>query len=333
MQDRKVSPGERGQLPASWYNRTTDLVETVRRMRAGGGIDFPRSQTVVKVRNDTGDDLDRRSVVRLSSAFIGPADNLIEWQGKPNLKAVAPDGTAKDHSFGVLAEPIRDGGIGRAIVSGVAPARVVRTQLGHHFARPVAGSTGALVSDQNYGARLLAPAPWAGSTGTEDGYVLLPYQCCCCDISPTVYLDPSYNPDIGACDWAAFYLDKGDGTYLIESPPGVSQFFIVHEWASPLTPERVYHFHDWDFGPWPAGTDFAIYDGLSADGCSCWTGGAISECYQGERDEDFYYCQPGSWTDPPLNPLQQTMWFKVRVDPFVGDSGYVTLSRGDCPTP
>lgn len=176
---RKVSPGERGQLSASWFNDVVDALEYLARLRATGGqgVEFTRSQTTVKLRNDTGSDLGRFAPVQLGAPFITADDNEAEYQAKPNFKGVLPDGSTQN--LAVLLTPLAEDAIDSAVVSGVVPVRVNRTSTSHEFAKLSAGNVIALRSDAYLGARILDPPPGTGSTGVQWCLVLLPYQCCC----------------------------------------------------------------------------------------------------------------------------------------------------------
>lgn len=179
MSFKRVDSGRPLPRDARTWNRlleATEFVEGLRRKLGGGAVELPRSQTTVKVRNDTGVDLLWYAPVQLGAPIITAADNLAEYQARSNFKGILPDGVTG--SLAVTLEPLSAGGIGSAVVSGVVAVLVDRTSVSHEFARLVAGDVTELHSDADLGARILDPPPGTGVTGVQWCTVLLPYQCC-----------------------------------------------------------------------------------------------------------------------------------------------------------
>jgi hypothetical protein len=168
--EKRLSPGQPLPRDAHTWNRILAALEFVEswKRQTGGPVELSKSQTVAKVRNDTGDDLDPFSVVGLSAPVIGPTDNLAQFQSAPNFKAVKP--ATDSGRIAVLMEPVAAGAIGRAVVSGVVAVQVTVTSTGHEFATPSAGDTDKLASDLTGPARILSPP---AATGLQWLYVLL----------------------------------------------------------------------------------------------------------------------------------------------------------------
>jgi len=139
------------------------------------------------VRNDSGADRDQYDVLGIDEPVILPADNENEFLQNWALSAV--EIVADDHAkkFCILAEPIPSGGFGRAMISGVCPAVVIReagedaeyagVEDGEVTLK--AGETGARIIWEESGAADGAPrwalvqAPQGGepSTGNETARV------------------------------------------------------------------------------------------------------------------------------------------------------------------
>ena len=80
---------------------------------------------VIQVRNDSGYDMPRFSVIGLTSPLISPTDNLAEFQNYPRFKVRVPI-LADSTKFAVLVEPLAVGAFGLAMVSGVVPCQIWR---------------------------------------------------------------------------------------------------------------------------------------------------------------------------------------------------------------
>lgn len=117
------------------------------------------------VKNSTSGDLDRFSVVGLSSLTNTPEINLPEFKNHPSFVAREP--TADDANvFGVLFDAVKAGYMGRMVLDGVTPAQVNVTDLSHRFAVAETGTTANLVSAGSGSARVLWP-PEFTETGVQ----------------------------------------------------------------------------------------------------------------------------------------------------------------------
>src|SRR5947209_7465994 len=75
------------------------------------------------IRNETGDDLDRLSVVALGDPLILPSDSEDNFVSRVALAGNTP--TSDDAgTFAILLEPVADGSIGTGLLSGVCPVQL-----------------------------------------------------------------------------------------------------------------------------------------------------------------------------------------------------------------
>lgn len=104
-----------------------ELIESARQGQRNrrGGPPVPPTNTdhdEVLVKNTTGEAVDRCGILTLDGVLIEPEDNEAEFVNKPVFLGVKPaDG---DTLWCVLKQPLRDGAIGRAVVSGVTAVRL-----------------------------------------------------------------------------------------------------------------------------------------------------------------------------------------------------------------
>lgn len=113
----------------------------------GGNLRDPRGVVpelnvgVVLVRNDTGGDIDDpHAVIGLSAPLIVPDDRDTVVYERPCFSGITP----YDDRWGILLQPLPDGAIGKAIVSGISWAQVNVVSEDHDFCT---AEDGTLVSD------------------------------------------------------------------------------------------------------------------------------------------------------------------------------------------
>lgn len=118
-----------------------------------------RQTSYALVRNQSGQDLDRFSVIELGSPIIAPSDNELEFKNRTSFHASMPSESIGSR-FGVTIEPIAAGSIGTAAVAGVVPVRLATAAAMYACAQPIPNST-FMESVPHGPASLL----WAESTG------------------------------------------------------------------------------------------------------------------------------------------------------------------------
>jgi len=158
MLKRFVS-GEKVVLPAGLLNAWTAAAEAGASGRGAAASRPPRSMydpSLFFVRNDTGYDLDRFSILGISSTIIGESVDSDEFKSRPAFTGATPATASHTGRFVVTIEPLVDGAIGRAVASGVVPVKVDMDSASDTYAEIANGQRGYLSSSSTDGsARIL----------------------------------------------------------------------------------------------------------------------------------------------------------------------------------
>ena len=170
---RKVQPNDKLRIPAAVYNAFVDAAidhQSRQRNTEQTPQNAHQSSGIVLVRNDSGAARARFDVLGTDAPIIGPATNENEFLRRVVLEGLVPWWPSYFTRFAILQEPLPDRGIGRAIISGVTPARVIVNSPHDRFADISPGNCNAL-SSARYGA---AQILWkAGSSGVQWALVRL----------------------------------------------------------------------------------------------------------------------------------------------------------------
>lgn len=162
-QFRKVQPGDPLQIPAEAWNALVDLSQHQKNQRhdqQSKNEGSSRQTTLAKVRNQTGIDLDRFSIVALGTPVITPTANLTEFKRQVSFQGLVPNaGTGP--RFGVLLEPLKNNFIGTAAVAGCVITRVSVGATVYTAAETIIGQNGYLRSVPHGPASVL----WIESSG------------------------------------------------------------------------------------------------------------------------------------------------------------------------
>jgi hypothetical protein len=164
---QKVTAGQRINFSATAWNAFLDAAVAHRngalRVEANAGRELPQT-AIIRIRNDSGTDLARFSVVGLGDPLIDPADSEAGFLAAVALAGVTP---TIDHlgKFAVLLEPAGDGAIVRAWAAGICPVKLdVSDDEDHGAADVTAGDAGFLTARPGGSAQVL----WrAGGTGEQ----------------------------------------------------------------------------------------------------------------------------------------------------------------------
>ncbi|MFO0449981.1 MAG: hypothetical protein ACK52I_15185 [Pseudomonadota bacterium] len=162
-QFRKVQPGDPLKIPAEAWNALVDLSQQQKNQRhdqLSESEGTSRQTTLAKVRNQTGVDLDRFSIVALGTPIITPAENLREFKRQVSFQGLVPSAGTGTH-FGVLLEPLKNNLIGTAAIAGCVLTRVLIGSVAYTCAETVAGQNGYLRSVPHGPASVL----WIESSG------------------------------------------------------------------------------------------------------------------------------------------------------------------------
>ena len=160
------------QIPAATWNAMIDAARAHADQQHNQNVQSDhwfRSGDLIKVRNQSGEDIDRFGILALSSPIIDPADKLREFKNQVAVDGVLPE---EEHAgqFCILLDPLKDGKIGRGWVSGVCPVQVNVEEDWHRYADLSPESTTELKSKPDGGAEIL----WCESgTGSKWAVVRL----------------------------------------------------------------------------------------------------------------------------------------------------------------
>ena len=165
---RKVSPGQPLAIPAEAWNASMDAARDFQRRQRRWGSTSPAvasDSAIIIVRNDSGANRARFDVLGIDSPIFSPDDNLDTFKGRVALCGITP--AVADHlgRFVVLLEPIKNGQLGAAQVSGVCPARitVAAGDTAWRFADVYDGQPGSLKPCRIGSATILWKAAGTGS--------------------------------------------------------------------------------------------------------------------------------------------------------------------------
>jgi hypothetical protein len=164
----KVQPGQPVTFSATAWNAmlAAGRAEMERQFDRGTGtLTTGRNAAIVRVRNDSGVDLDRHAVLGLDGPIFTPTDSLDTFLQEVTFSGIEPVAESRGR-FGILMEPAPIDRVVRAWVAGVCQVRVDLTDTAHAFAEIEAGETGMLVSGDTGSAELL----WCESDGGGYGY-------------------------------------------------------------------------------------------------------------------------------------------------------------------
>jgi len=162
-QFRKVQPGDPLKIPAEAWNALVDLSQQQKNQRHDqlskdeGSL---RQTNLAKVRNQTGGDLDRFSIVALGTPIITPAANPSEFKRQISFQGLVPSASTGPR-FGVLLEPLKNNLIGTAVVAGCVITRISVGATVYSCAETVTGVNGYLRSVPHGPASVL----WIESSG------------------------------------------------------------------------------------------------------------------------------------------------------------------------
>ncbi len=162
-QFRKVLPGDPLKIPAEAWNALVDLSQDQKNQRHdqfSQAEGTSRQTSLAKVRNQTGVDLDRFSIVALGTPIITPAANLKEFKRQVSFQGLVP-GAGTGPRFGVLLEPLKNSLIGTAAIGGCVITRVSVGAVAYTAAETIVGQNGYLRSVPHGPASVL----WIESTG------------------------------------------------------------------------------------------------------------------------------------------------------------------------
>ena len=215
---QSVKKGEPLSIPAEEYNAFLQVANDYRtKSVAARPLQQERfvPHGLVRIKNTTGVDLTRFSVLGIDGPLFSPDDNLEEYQNRLAFVGVTP---TTDHleKFAIIQEPLAADAIGLAMVTGVTVAQVNVTSEGHGYANLVDGESGYLESAAGGAVVILSKG---SGTETVWAHVLLGSSPC---PSEQAVLDA----DLTATGTATASIWRFDGTALADTGEDVE----VHPW-------------------------------------------------------------------------------------------------------
>ncbi|MBE3100132.1 MAG: hypothetical protein IMZ44_23685 [Planctomycetes bacterium] len=195
---KKVTAGQRLQMPASTFNTFIDMARdwlADQQATGGEGRVESRRTGIVLVRNDSGEDCDRFAVLGIDGIVFTPTDNEEGFKNRPALVGDTPATPTHTGKFVVALEPIASGKLGRCAATGIVPVQIAVTDEDHRFADISDGSCDTLASVPSGAARILYQE---SGTGTKWGLVLV----------------GSWGPPPAEDDYAVLSWSEADGAYV-----------------------------------------------------------------------------------------------------------------------
>jgi len=162
---RKVSVGDPLAIPASTFNSFIDAARDFRARQSSATSDSLQSfrqAGIVPIKNGSAEDRNRFDVLGISAPLFTPTDNAAEFKNRVAITGVKPT-TAHLGNFAILLEPMKDGAIARACVSGVCPARIYIEEDWHQYADVEDDQPAHLKSRPSGGAQILWKESGAGA--------------------------------------------------------------------------------------------------------------------------------------------------------------------------
>lgn len=155
---RRAQSGQPVQFSAAAWNACLDAAQAHKNgaanQLAGDSGQF-RQADIVLVKNDSGEDVPRFGVLGIDGVIFTADDNLLEFQARVAFTGVTPAEADHAGKFVICLDPIADGKIGRAWVSGVCAAKVNIASPAHRFADVLAGNVTTLRSCDSGTARIM----------------------------------------------------------------------------------------------------------------------------------------------------------------------------------
>lgn len=140
------------------------------RLNGGRGYSPETHNTIVIIKNSSGADRARFSVLGISGALITPTDNLEQFKGQIALTGTTPTTASYSGKFAILDEPAKADELAKAVVAGFTVAKINVTDSTHGWADVKNSDTASLASGSTGTAKII----WKESgTGVKWAYILI----------------------------------------------------------------------------------------------------------------------------------------------------------------
>lgn len=147
---QKLEAGKPLEIHAETFNTMVDASKLVmrdgRHTGAGQPSTKPLEPSRVRIVNATGEDRQRMDIVGVRMPAVTPTKNQAQWQREILPLGETPNELLHYGRWAVLLEPIKDGGVGLAIVDGDVPCLVSISDPSHQFCDVDHENTSALKS-------------------------------------------------------------------------------------------------------------------------------------------------------------------------------------------
>jgi len=161
---QKVRQGDPLRIRAADWNTLADLANARRASELAGGAGktgkYQFGPTIVHVKNASGYDVGRLGVLGIHSAPAiapdntgGDADDV--FTATPILTGTTPHQDYDRGRFAIAIEPIANGSVGRACISGLCPAMIDYRKANHHCADITHANSGYLTSCEQSPAQII----------------------------------------------------------------------------------------------------------------------------------------------------------------------------------
>lgn len=159
----KVVSGQRLRISASDYNAMLDAAQALRNRQHNISVPSYGSggPGIIPMRNDSGADLPAFAVLDITGVVIEPADNEPEFLYRFTATGSTPS-NEDNPSLAIAQEPIAAGKIGRVMVYGVSPVKLIRENDDDSPTAGACGSTAHLQSTK-LGAQILWEEAYSGN--------------------------------------------------------------------------------------------------------------------------------------------------------------------------
>jgi len=228
---KKVNSGQPFSMKASTFNSFVDAAQDYRnRTLKQSETPVPKNTQsgIVRIRNDSGGDLNMFDVVGLDSVVIKPNENEPEFKHRFALTGVSPDKTKHLGRFGILREPIGSGKIGRAYVDDICPVMLLVEQ----------GDEECRYAEMDDGQTAHLKARYAGSAAIlwREGGTGLQWAVVRIGVLPVLFpvklvtAGGTQGTDIEQATWIYDVIDIGNGDVLSPAADPISD---PHKWQRP----------------------------------------------------------------------------------------------------
>jgi hypothetical protein len=153
-------------LTADWYNQTVDArKDDIGPASAADASVAAGNGCRVRIQNNTGNRLDRYSIVGLDANVFDPSyggQSLTSFKNQVLIGGSTPSYASHAYRFAVLLESCASGRNAEALIIGAVPVQVYVTNTSHTYADVTTGSTDYLTSQSVGGAKLLMTPTYTG---------------------------------------------------------------------------------------------------------------------------------------------------------------------------